>query len=242
MKHHKAIIISDVHLGTEASKAAELLEFLNENHTDILIINGDFVDGWALAKGYKWRAKHTKVISKILDISRKIPVVWIRGNHDEFLHEFMHMHLGKLQVEENYILDLGEAKRYFIFHGDVLDVFVAKWKWIAKIGASGYELALHINTLYNKWRKWRGLPYYSISKDIKNGVKAAVNYITDFEVSATKLARQNNCTGVICGHIHKPENRQIAGIHYVNSGDWVENLTAVIIDHDNNIIIKDFHK
>lgn len=242
MKHHKAIIISDVHLGTEASKAAELLEFLNENHTDILIINGDFVDGWALAKGYKWRAKHTKVISKVLDISRKIPVVWIRGNHDEFLHEFMHMHLGKLQVEENYVLDLGEGKKYFIFHGDILDVFVAKWKWIAKIGASGYELALRINTLYNKWRKWRGLPYYSISKDIKNGVKAAVNYITDFEVSATKLARQNHCSGVICGHIHKPENRQIAGIHYVNSGDWVENLTAVIIDHDNNIIIKEFHK
>jgi len=241
MKHHKAIIISDVHLGTEASKAAELLEFLNENHTDILIINGDFVDGWALAKGYKWRAKHTKVISKILDISRKIPVVWIRGNHDEFLHEFMHMHLGKLQVEENYILDLGEGNRYFIFHGDVLDVFVAKWKWIAKIGASGYELALRINTLYNKWRAWRGLPYYSISKDIKNGVKAAVNYITDFEVSATKLARQHNCSGVICGHIHKPENRQIAGIHYINSGDWVENLTAIIVDYDNNITLKEFH-
>jgi UDP-2,3-diacylglucosamine pyrophosphatase LpxH len=241
MKHHKAIIISDVHLGTEASKVAELLQFLNENHTDILIINGDFVDGWALAKGYKWKAKHTKVISKILDISRKVPVVWIRGNHDEFLHEFMHMHLGKLQVEENYILDLGEGKRYFIFHGDVLDVFVAKWKWIAKIGASGYELALRINTLYNKWRAWRGLPYYSISKDIKNGVKAAVNYITDFEVSATKLAKQHNCSGVICGHIHKPENRQIAGIHYINSGDWVENLTAIIIDYDNNITLKEFH-
>jgi UDP-2,3-diacylglucosamine pyrophosphatase LpxH len=242
MKHYKAIIISDVHLGTEASKAQELLEFLDKHYTDILLINGDFIDGWGLAKGSKWRSKHTKVVSKVLDISRKVPVIWIRGNHDEFLHEFMHMHLGKLQVEENYILDLGEGKRYFVFHGDVLDVFVAKWKWIAKIGARGYELALSINTLYNKWRKWRGLPYYSISKDIKNGVKAAVNYITDFEVGAANLAKQNNCIGVICGHIHKPEDRQIAGIHYLNSGDWVENLTAILIDHDNNITIKEFHK
>jgi UDP-2,3-diacylglucosamine pyrophosphatase LpxH len=242
MKHHKAIIISDVHLGIEASKAVELLEFLDFNHADILIINGDFIDGWAIAKGYKWKSKYTKVISKILDISRKIPVVWIRGNHDEFLNEFMHMHLGKLQIEENYILDLGEGKKYFIFHGDILDVFIAKWKWIARLGASGYELALRINTFYNKWRKWRGLPYYSISKDIKNGVKAAVNYITDFEVSATKLARQNDCDGVICGHIHKPEDRQIAGVHYINCGDWVENLTAVIISQNNDINIKHFHK
>jgi UDP-2,3-diacylglucosamine pyrophosphatase LpxH len=241
MKRYKAIIVSDVHLGTEASKAQEFLTFLENHHTDILIINGDFVDGWALAKGKKWRSKHTKVISKILDISRKVPVVWIRGNHDEFLHEFMHMHLGKLQVEENYILDLGEGKRYFIFHGDILDVFIAKWKWLAKIGASGYELALHINTLYNKWRAWRGLPYYSISRDIKNGVKAAVNYITDFEVSATKLARQENCNGVICGHIHQAADRQIAGIHYLNSGDWVESMTAILIDDDNKIQLKEFH-
>ena len=240
MKYYKAIIVSDIHLGTEDSKAAEFLEFLNTHHTDILIINGDFVDGWALARGVRWRSKHTKVISKVLDISRKVPVVWIRGNHDDFLHEFMHMHLGKLQIAENYILEIGD-KKYFIFHGDVLDVFVAKWKWIAKLGAVGYDFALTLNTWYNKWRAFRRLPYYSISKDIKRGVKAAVNYITDFEVSATKLARQHNCDGVICGHIHQPENRQIAGIHYLNSGDWVENLTAILIDKDNTIHIKEFH-
>ena len=242
MQRYKAIIVSDVHLGTDNSKAAEFLEFLNTHHTDILIINGDFVDGWALSRGVRWKSKHTKVISKVLDISRKVPVVWIRGNHDEFLHDFMHMHLGKLQVEENYILDLGEGKRYFIFHGDILDVFVSKWKWIAKIGGQGYDIALKLNTLYNRWRKWRKLPYYSISKDIKKGVKAAVNYITDFEVTATKLAKQHNCDGVMCGHIHQPENRQIAGVHYLNSGDWVENLTAIVVDYDNNISIKEFHK
>lgn len=239
---YKAVIVSDVHLGTEASKAKELLEFLEQHPSEILIINGDFIDGWALAKGSKWKNKHTKVVSRILDISRKIPVVWIRGNHDEFLHEFMHMHLGKLQVEEHYVLDVGVGKKYFIFHGDILDVFITKWKWLAKIGGVGYGLALKLNTLYNKWRAWRGLPYYSISKDIKRGVKAAVNYITDFEVSAIKLAEQHNCDGVICGHIHHAESRQIAGKHYLNSGDWVESMTAIVIDSSNNIFIKEFDK
>lgn len=242
MNPYKAIIISDVHLGTEAAKAQELLQFLNNHHTDLLIINGDFIDGWALASGSKWKSKHTKVISKILDISRKIPVVWIRGNHDEFLHEFMYMHLGKLQIEENYILDLGEGKKYFVFHGDVLDVFVTKWKRLAKIGGMGYGIALKLNTWYNKWRTWRGLPYYSISKDIKRGVKAAVNYITDFEVSAAKLAEQYKCDGVMCGHIHHAESRNIAGKHYVNSGDWVESMTAIVVDNNNNIFIKEFVK
>ena len=122
-----------------------------------------------------------------------------------------------------------------------MDVFVAKWKWLAKIGSVGYDVALKLNTWYNRWRAFRKLPYYSISKDIKRGVKAAVNYITDFEVSATKLARQHKCDGVICGHIHQPENRQISGIHYLNSGDWVENLTAIVVDFDNTITIKEFH-
>lgn len=240
MIHYKCIIVSDVHLGTEHSKAKEFLDFLETHTTELLIINGDFIDGWALAKGSQWKNKHTKVMSKILDMSRKIPVIWIRGNHDEFLHEFMHMHLGKLQIEEYYILNLAPGKKYFIFHGDILDVFIAKWKWLAKIGGMGYGVALKLNTLYNKWRVWRGLPYYSISKDIKRGVKAAVNYITDFEVSATKLAEQHNCDGVICGHIHHPESRQIAGKHYLNTGDWVENMTALVIDHDNNIMINNF--
>jgi UDP-2,3-diacylglucosamine pyrophosphatase LpxH len=152
------------------------------------------------------------------------------------------MHLGKLQVEEYYILNLGEGKKYFVFHGDVLDVFVTKWKWLAKIGGIGYGIALKLNTLYNKWRAWRGLSYYSISKDIKRGVKAAVNYITDFEVSAIKLAEQHHCDGVICGHIHHAADRQIAGKHYLNSGDWVESMTAILVDYGNNITVKEFHK
>jgi UDP-2,3-diacylglucosamine pyrophosphatase LpxH len=242
MNRSKAIIVSDIHLGTSDSKATEFLKFLEEHPTDILIINGDFVDSWAIAKGSKWKSKHTKVISKVLDISRKIPVVWIRGNHDEFLHDFMHMHLGKLQIEEYYILDLGVGKKYFIFHGDILDVFITKWKWLAEIGGVGYGIALKLNTWYNKWRVWRGLPYYSISKDIKRGVKAAVNYITDFEVSAIKLAEQYQCDGVICGHIHHAEDRQIAGKHYLNTGDWVESMTAILVDQNNNISIKEFHK
>lgn len=239
---YKAIIVSDVHLGTENCKASEFMDFLDEHKTDLLIINGDFIDGWALYRGSKWTKKHTKVLYKILKISKKSNVVWIRGNHDEFLNDFLDMHLGKIQISENYVLNLNNQSRYFVFHGDVLDVFIVKWKWIARLGAVGYELALNLNTVYNKFRKLLRLPYYSISKDIKNRVKRAVNYITDFEVSAAKLASQRGCTGVICGHIHKPENTQISGIHYLNSGDWVENLTAILIDHDDRITVKEYSK
>jgi UDP-2,3-diacylglucosamine pyrophosphatase LpxH len=148
------------------------------------------------------------------------------------------MHLGKLQVEENYILDLGEGKKYFIFHGDILDVFVAKWKWIAKIGASGYELALRINTIYNKYRAWRGLPYYSISKDIKNGIKKATNFINDFEDNAIRLTKQKGCDVAVCGHIHQPAMTD----KYMNSGDWCENCTALAETKDGKWTLINYHK
>jgi UDP-2,3-diacylglucosamine pyrophosphatase LpxH len=241
MKNYKTIIVSDVHLGTDHSKAKEFLNFLEEYSCETLIINGDFVDGWALSKGSAWKNKHTKVISKILDISRKSSVVWIRGNHDEFLNQFMNMRLGNIQIEEFYILELHNDKKYFVFHGDIIDVFITKWKWLAKVGAIGYGLALSLNTFYNACRSRLGFNYYSISKEIKRGVKRAVNYITDFEVSAIKLAEKYDCDGVICGHIHTPQSRQIAGKHYLNSGDWVESMSAILIQHDGTIILKEFN-
>jgi UDP-2,3-diacylglucosamine pyrophosphatase LpxH len=233
---YKTIILSDIHLGTLHSRAKEVLKFMETISADEWILNGDIVDGWALGRGSIWKNSHTKVLSKIIDLSRKSKVVWIRGNHDEFLHQFMHMHLGNLHVAEEYILSVGPL-RYLVLHGDVLDVFVARWKYLARLGAWGYDCALQLNTWYNQYRAWRGKSYYSISKDIKAGVKAAVNYITDFELSAVKLAEQRGCHGVICGHIHSPANRQIAGIHYLNTGDWVENMTAIAITHDGEIHI-----
>ena len=134
--------------------------------------------------------------------------------------------------EINYILD-----NYYIFHGDVIDVFITKYKWLAKVGSIGYDLALWINRWYNRYRVWRGLPYQSISQEIKAGVKAATNYVNDFEVTAIKMATKHGCQGVICGHIHQPADLIINGARYLNSGDWVENRTAILLDQNDNFTI-----
>jgi UDP-2,3-diacylglucosamine pyrophosphatase LpxH len=231
---YKAIIVSDLHLGTKDSRAKEFIDFLDTHKTDLLILNGDIIDGWALNRGSKWKKNHTKVISKILKLSNTTKVIWVRGNHDEFISEFIGSNFGNIQIVEDYILDIGVG-RYYIFHGDVIDVFITKYKWLAKIGSVGYDLALWLNRWYNKYRAWRRLPYQSISQKIKSGVKQATNYINDFENAAINMANKKNCNGVICGHIHQPANFHINGEHYLNSGDWVENGTAILLDESDKI-------
>jgi len=233
---YKAIIISDLHLGTKDSKAEEFIEFIEQHPTDLLILNGDIIDGWALNRGAKWKKQHTKVISKLLKLSNKTQLVWIRGNHDEFIQEFIGSHFGGIEIREDYVLELSD-KKYYIFHGDVIDVFITKYKWLSKIGAIGYDFALTLNRWYNHYRKWRKLPYQSISQKIKAGVKVATNYINDFEVTALSMATKKGCDGVMCGHIHQPEDRMINGKRYVNSGDWVENMSAICIDKDENLYL-----
>jgi len=245
MIKHQAIIVSDLHLGTKDSKADEFLEFLEENPTDLLILNGDIIDGWALSRGSKWKKKHTKVISKLLQLSNKIQVIWIRGNHDEFIQEFIGNHFGGVEIKEDYVLntqtwvegDQFNNKSYYIFHGDVIDVFITKYKWLSKIGSIGYDFALWLNRWYNRYRAWRKLPYISISQKIKSGVKSATNYINDFEVTALSMATKKGCHGVMCGHIHQPEDRVIDGKRYINSGDWVENMSAICVDYSGSIYL-----
>ena len=235
---YKAIIVSDLHLGTKDSKAEEFIHFIEEHPTELLILNGDIIDGWALNRGAKWKKQHTKVISKLLKLSNKTQIIWIRGNHDEFIQEFMGNHFGGIEIREDYIIDLPNSnKSYYIFHGDVIDVFITKYKWLAKIGSVGYDFALWLNRWYNRYRKWRNLPYQSISQKIKSGVKAATNYINDFETTALSMATKKGCDGVMCGHIHQPEDRMINGKHYFNSGDWVENMTAICIDKEETLYL-----
>jgi UDP-2,3-diacylglucosamine pyrophosphatase LpxH len=195
-------------------------------------LNGDIIDGWALNRGAKWKKQHTKAVSALLKLSNKTKIIWIRGNHDEFLSEFIGSHFGNIEIRENYILN-----NYFVFHGDVIDVFITKYKWLSKIGSVGYDFALWLNRWYNRYRAWLKLPYQSISQDIKAGVKAATNYVNDFETTAIKMAAQNGCHGVICGHIHQPADLHINGAHYINSGDWVENRTAILLDQQDNFTI-----
>jgi UDP-2,3-diacylglucosamine pyrophosphatase LpxH len=245
MKPYKAIVVSDLHLGTKDSKAEEFLEFIDKHPTELLILNGDIVDAWAINRGAKWKKQHTKVLGKILKLSNKIQVVWIRGNHDEFITEFIGQSFGGVEFREDYTIryqewieyDHWENRCYYVFHGDVIDVFITKYKWLAKIGSIGYDLALWLNRVYNKYRAWRKLPYQSISQKIKEGVKKAVSYVNDFEDTAIRMAEKKGCNGVICGHIHQPKDRIIDGKRYVNSGDWVENMSAVLIDHKGAISI-----
>ena len=242
---YQAIIVSDLHLGTKDSKAEEFIEFLEEHPTDLLILNGDIIDGWAINRGAKWKKQHTKVISKLLQLSNKTQIIWIRGNHDEFIQDFIGTHLGRIEIKEDYRLtiqcwvenDVYRNENYYIFHGDVVDVFITKYKWLSKIGAIGYDFALTLNRWYNRYRKWRKLPYQSISQKIKGGVKAATNYINDFETTALSMATKKGCNGVICGHIHQPEDRMIDGKRYINSGDWIENMSAILIGKDGDICL-----
>lgn len=240
---HQAIIVSDVHLGIIDSKCDEFIEFLENNPTNLLILNGDIIDGWAINRGSKWKKKHTKVISYLLKLSNKTQVIWIRGNHDEFLREFINSSFGGIEIKEDYVLkikqwlknDIWIETNYFVFHGDVIDIFIAKYKWLSKLGAFGYDIALWMNRWYNRYRTWRKLPYQSISQKIKARVKAATNYVNDYEVTAIKMAEKHFCEGVICGHIHQPEDRIINGKRYLNSGDWVENRSAIIVDSSGDI-------
>jgi len=245
---YKAIIVSDIHLGTKDSKAKEFIEFIDKHPTELLILNGDIIDGWALNRGTKWKKQHTKVIAKLLKLSHKTKIIWIRGNHDDFLTEFIGTKFANIEIREDYVLnvtkwfidDVYVNDRYYIFHGDIIDIFTTKYKWLAKIGSVGYELALWVNRWYNRYREWRNLPYLSISQKIKSNVKLATNYINDFETAAIKLAEVNRCQGVICGHIHQPANIRTEHGHYLNSGDWVENKTAITLDKENNFNIVSF--
>jgi UDP-2,3-diacylglucosamine pyrophosphatase LpxH len=242
---YQVVIASDLHLGTKDSKAEEFIEFLDTHPTDLLILNGDIIDGWALNRGTKWKKQHTKVVSKLLKLSNKTRIIWIRGNHDEFIQDFIGTHLGRIEIKEDYRLtiqrwvegDIFRNESYYIFHGDVVDVFITKYKWLSKIVAIGYDFALTLNRWYNRYRKWRNLPYQSISQKIKGGVKAATNYINDFETTALSMAHKKGCNGVICGHIHQPEDRMINGKRYINSGDWIENMSAILVGKDGDICL-----
>lgn len=234
--HFKTIVISDLHLGTSGSKAEEVTAFLKSYSCKKLILNGDIIDGWQLKKYGVWKRKHTLFFKRVLKMIEEndTKVIYLRGNHDDFLDQILPLRLGKhFQIRTDYILKSG-AQRYYVTHGDVFDSITTHLKWLAYLGDIGYTFLLWVNKFYNKYRSWRGLPYYSLSQKIKQSVKSAVSYMTDFEEKLTELARSRGCDGIICGHIHHPAIREIDGVMYMNSGDWVETLSALVEDFDGN--------
>jgi UDP-2,3-diacylglucosamine pyrophosphatase LpxH len=236
VKQYKTVIISDVHLGSEGSKAKEITLFLKSVTCETLIMNGDIIDGWQLKKGGSWKKKHTAFFRTILKMieNQHTKVVYLRGNHDDFLDQIIPFSLGKsFTIQRDIILKSGK-KNFLITHGDIFDSVTSNMKWLAYLGDVGYTILLTFNKLYNQYRSWRGMEYYSFSQRIKQRVKEAVNYVSDFEEKLVALAKANHCDGIICGHIHKPDIRKINDITYMNSGDWVESLTALVEDHKGN--------
>jgi UDP-2,3-diacylglucosamine pyrophosphatase LpxH len=236
VKQYKTVIISDVHLGSEGSKAKEVTLFLKSVTCETLIMNGDIIDGWQLKKGGSWKKKHTAFFRTVLKMieNQHTKVVYLRGNHDDFLDQIIPFSLGKsFTIQRDYILKSGK-QRFLITHGDIFDSVTSNMKWLAYLGDVGYTILLTFNKLYNQYRSWRGLEYYSFSQRIKQRVKEAVNYVSDFEEKLVALAKANHCDGIICGHIHKPDIRRIDEITYMNSGDWVESLTSLVEDHKGN--------
>lgn len=225
------VIISDLHLGTYGCHAAEIVNYLQNIAPQLLILNGDIIDGWQFSKRY-FPASHLQVIKEILNLlSNGTRVVYITGNHDEMLRRYSDIHLSNFQLADKLVLEIN-GKMTWVFHGDVFDNTTrGSAKLIAKLGGHGYDWLILINRFVNWWLKKLGRPKLSFSKKIKNSVKKAVSWIADFEQTAAELAIEKKYDYVICGHIHQPQKRTIetkeGSVIYLNSGDWVENLTAL---------------
>lgn len=229
------VVISDTHLGTHGCRANELLKYLKSINTNKLILNGDIMDIWQFKKSY-WPRVHMKVVKQIVAMAAAgVDTYYITGNHDEILRKFSGLKLGTFQVVNNLELELKGGKAWF-FHGDVFDVIIQNSKWLAKIGAIGYDLLIRLNAFVNNITLLMGKPKVSMSKRIKDNVKSAVKYINNFEETAAIVAQRKGFKYVVCGHIHKAQKRIIkleeGQIMYLNSGDWVENLTALEYAHD----------
>jgi UDP-2,3-diacylglucosamine pyrophosphatase LpxH len=238
------VVISDTHLGTYGCQAKELFTYLKSVSPKTLIINGDFIDIWQFSKSY-FPKYHLKVIKKIIDLASKgTEVVYILGNHDEFLRRFADTSFGNIELTNKKIMTLDGKKAWF-FHGDVFDASVQHSKWIAKLGGIGYDFLIRLNVLSNWILTRLGREKYSFSKKIKNNVKKAIKFIGYFENAATELAIENEFDYVICGHIHQPQIREVKSKNgnctYLNSGDWIENLTALEY-HDKNWSIYTYDK
>lgn len=244
-KHYRAIFISDVHMGTRRAKTEALLEFLRTTESEHLYLVGDLVDNWALRKSWHWDQFHNDLIQKLLRKARKgTKLTYIPGNHDENFRDFVNLRFGRVKILEDAVHVGATGRRYLVLHGDKFDGVVMTAPWLAKLGDNAYELSMSLNTLVNRVRRWFRLPYWSLSAYLKNRVKKAVEFVSRFEDAVVREARLRNCSGVICGHIHTPDDRMIDDIHYLNDGDWVESCTALVEHFDGRfeIITWDQHQ
>ncbi|HXW26353.1 MAG TPA: UDP-2,3-diacylglucosamine diphosphatase [Xanthobacteraceae bacterium] len=227
-RRFRALFLSDVHLGTRGCQAQRLLDFLRVHDADTIYLVGDIVDGWQMRGGWHWPQAHNDVVQKLLRKARKgSRVIYVPGNHDEFLRDYYGTQFGGIEIVETAIHVGADGRRYLVIHGDHFDMIVKHARWLALLGDHAYRLALVANTVFNAVRRRLGLTYWSLSQWAKLKVKNAVSYIGEFEKTLAAEAHRHAVDGVICGHIHHAAIHDRFNVRYVNCGDWVESCTAV---------------
>ncbi|NBF01511.1 UDP-2,3-diacylglucosamine diphosphatase [Pseudomonas sp. Fl5BN2] len=232
----RTLWISDVHLGTRDCQAEHLARFLKGYHADRIYLVGDIIDGWKLRGGMYWPQAHTNVIRRLLTMSKRgTEVIYVTGNHDEFLRRYSKLILGNIQLVDEAVHVTADGRHLLVIHGDQFDVITRYHRWLAFLGDSAYEFTLTLNRWLNHWRARYGYGYWSLSAYLKHKVKTAVSFISDFEEAIAHECVKRELHGVVCGHIHHAEIRKVGEVDYLNCGDWVESCTALIEHWDGTI-------
>lgn len=227
---YKSVFISDLHLGSKHCNSEKLLSFLSDLKTEQLFLVGDIIDGWRLHKKWYWPNKHNKIVKKLMKISKRSSVIYITGNHDEFLRSIPDIYIGRVPVYNRYDYVGVDGKKYLVTHGDMFDnlMMTRTGRWIMHLGDFAYDGLIYINRMINGIRKICNLQPWSLAKYLKKKAKLAANYIGDFEVEMIEYCKKKGYDGIICGHIHHATIREIDGIKYMNDGDWCESCTALV--------------
>jgi UDP-2,3-diacylglucosamine pyrophosphatase LpxH len=236
MQNYRTIWLSDIHLGTRGCQADMLLDFLKHTDSEHLIFVGDIIDFWSLKRSSYWPESHNTVVQKVLKKARhNTNVVFIPGNHDEKLREYIGVSLGGIEIHENYTHTLANGRQIFCVHGDIFDIITRCHKWLAIVGDVGYTFLLWLNGIQNRLRTKLGINHWSLSQYIKKHIKEAVSFISDYEDSVVREAKHLGVDMILCGHIHHAEIREIDNVTYINTGDWVESCTAIVEHMDGRL-------
>jgi UDP-2,3-diacylglucosamine pyrophosphatase LpxH len=237
-RQYRTLFLSDIHLGTPGCQAELLLDFLREHDAETIYLVGDIVDGWRLKRGWYWPQAHNDVVQKLLRKARKgSRLIYVPGNHDEFLRSFLGSHFGGIEVRDHDAHETADGRKLLVIHGDQFDIVVRHARWLAHLGDWAYVTALWLNTHLNRARRALGLPYWSLSGWAKLRVKNAVSFIGAFEQALAAEAARIGADGVVCGHIHHATIGKRAGVAYFNTGDWVESCTAIVEHHNGRLEI-----
>jgi len=239
--HYRTIFLSDIHLGTKGCQADRLLDFLKEHTCDELYLVGDIIDGWRMKSSIYWPQSHSNVLRRFLTLTKRgTRLVYVTGNHDEFLRRYSDLAIGNIELVDEAVHETADGRRLLVVHGDEYDVITRYHRWVAWLGDLGYTLMLELNRHFNALRSRFGYGYWSLSAWVKHRVKRAVSFISEFEEAVAHHCRKQGYDGVVCGHIHHAEIRDLEGVRYLNCGDWVESCTALVEDERGEFQILDW--